>query len=257
MKNKYYSIIFLSLISGSIFSQSDGLTVAPSVENFTDEKKSLLDPKATVELDIRAAFPTGEFKDFYSNPGMGGFGLTALFPLGKKNPLDIGFGLGYYFMSRAEDTYQYYTPGVGDYDIHSKVSGSMISMHLTARLYPLKSINFPIQPYFEGLAGGRLFVVEQELSTYLYSVESELPKETNSNTTSSWSYGFGGGLKIMIRRNEMLFLNLKVAQLYGTSTKNMDPSSVVLYDDGTYAYDEFKSRTDVLRFSLGLHIMIN
>jgi len=257
MKNKYYSIIFLSLISGSIFSQSDSLTVAPSAEVFRDEDKSLLDHKATLEIEIRAAFPTGEFKDFYSKPGIGGFGLTALFPLGKKNPLDIGFGLGYYLMGRAEDTYEYYALGIGDYDINSKVSGSMIPMHLTARLYPLKSVNSPIQPYIEGLAGGRLFVVEQEVSTYLYSVDSELPKETNSNITSSWSYGFGGGLKIMISRNEMLFLNLKVAQIYGTLTKNMDSSSVVLYDDGTYGYDEFKSRTDVLRFSFGLHIMIN
>jgi hypothetical protein len=244
-------------MSTPLFSQSDSLTVAPSSEIFNNEDETRSEYRVAVDLDIGLSFPTGEFKDFYSKDVMGGAGLAVLFPMGKKIPLDIGIGLGYDAMSRSEDVYEYYAPGVGDYDIHSKVSGTMISSHLMARLYPLKFTNFPIQPYIEGLAGGRMFVVEQELSTYVYTLDSDLPSETNRKTTGSWSYGFGGGVKVMIRRNEKIFLNFKATQIYGTSTEYMDPSSVVLYDDGTSGYNVFKSRTDILRFSLGIHIMIN
>ncbi len=256
MKKTTSTILLLGFFAGIVSAQTDSLTTAPSLEVFTDEAKLLPAPKVTIDFDVRAAFTTGEFKDFYSKAGMGGFGGTVLFPIGKKNPLDVGFGLGYYFMNNSQVTHELYTPGVGDYDINSKVSGSMVPFHLTARLYPLKSTRSPIQPYIEGLAGFRLFLVEHELSTYIYSIDTELPPETNTNTTGSWSYGFGGGVKIRMSRNQLLYLNLKVAQLYGTETKNMDPSSLVLYNDGAYGYNEFKSETDVLRFSVGIHLMI-
>ena len=130
----------------------------------------------------------------------------------------------------------------------------MFEFHLISRAYPLKATNFPIQPYIEGLAGFRVFGANQRLETYIYSTDTYLPVEKDYNYNGSWSYGYGAGIKI--RMADLIYFNLKANKIYGTSTKNMDPESVVLYDDGTYSFEEFKSRTDIVRFSLGIHIMI-
>lgn len=255
MKKKFtYTILFV--LFGSILFAQDSLSTYTTEEIFTDESQQPLEPKVTFDIDIRAAFTSGEFKDFYPKRGMGGLGITTLFPIDKNNPIDVGFGLGYYFMSNAGATFGYYTPGAGNYEITSEVSGSMVPFHLTARLNPLRKTNSPIQPYFEALGGFRLFIVSQRLETYLIDSNLELEPQTDSDVTGSWSYGFGGGIKVLLSKNELIYLNAKVTQLYGTSTNNMDPNSVVLYDDGTYGYSRFKSETDVLRFAIGIHIMI-
>lgn len=254
MRKSVFILVLLSFTIGG-YSQ-DSLSTYTSPEVFSDDSRQLLEPKVTFDVDIRAAFTTGEFKAFYPKRGMGGFGITTLFPIDKHNPVDIGFGLGYYFMSNSEATFDYYTPGAGNYEITSEVSGSMVPIHLTARIYPFKSFNLPIQPYLEGLGGARLFIVTQRLETYLTDAGFDLDPQVETDVTGSWSYGFGGGLKVLLSRNELLYLNAKVTQLYGTSTNNMDPSSVVLYDNGSYSYSMFKSETNVLRFALGIHIMI-
>jgi hypothetical protein len=256
-KMKRLSLLLSTISICSLgYSQTDELTVSPDLDAFPNDMRGLPDPKVTFDFDIRAAFPTGEFKKFYPKDGMGGFGLTVLAPLGKHNPIDVGAGIGYYFMSQSNETFEYTAPGVGDFDITSRVSGSMVPFHLTTRIYPLKSTGFPVQPYVEVLAGFRLFIVNQRLETYIYDGDISPEPEVDEDVTGSWSYGVGGGLKVMLNRSNLLFLNLKVAQLYGTSTKNMNPATVVLYDDGSVGYSRFKSETDVLRFSIGLHLML-
>ncbi len=255
MRNLIIILTLLLAVNISV-AQTDSLSNAPEVEIFTDDSEVLPDPVVTIEFDVRAAFTTGEFKEFYPKRGMGGFGVDVLFPITEENPIDIGAGLGYYFMSQSERTLQLYTPGIGDYDVESRVSGGMFEFHLISRAYPLKATNFPIQPYIEGLAGFRVFGANQRLETYIYSTDEYLPVEKDYNYNGSWSYGYGGGVKIRMGREELIFLNLKVNKIFGTATKNMDPESVVLYDDGSYSFEEFKSRTDVVRFSLGIHIMI-
>lgn len=247
----------LILIMGGIMAQDDELSVAPNTDQvFTKSGNELPDPKVTIDIDIRAAFTSGEFKQFYPKPGMGGIGGTFMFPLEKRNPIDVGFGLGYYFMSNSEETYGYYAPGVGDYDVTSTINGGMFAFHLVSRVYPLKSTGLPIQPFAEGLAGIRVFSATQRLETYMYSTDQVLPPQEEFNYSSSWSYGFGGGVRVMVDKNNVVAVVLKYDQLYGTTTTNMDPSSVVLYDDGTYTYEEFKSETDVQRFTIGVQILI-
>lgn len=256
MKRIIMIFLFLSVSFYSL-AQDDELVVAPSENDIiAEDSDGRPEPVVTFEFEIRAAFTSGEFKKFYPKSGMGGLGITVLFPISNKIPVDLGFGLGYYWMSNAEETYNYYMPEIGNYDVESRVSGGMIPFHIVGRLYPLKSINSPIQPYVEGLAGFRVFSANQRLETYIVATDTYLPVEKDYNTTASWSYGFGGGVKVMLSKNELLFLNTKVDMIYGTATKTMDPSSVVLYDDGTYSFSHFESRTDVLRFSIGLHVMI-
>jgi hypothetical protein len=255
MKNLIAILITLLTVNIAV-AQTDSLTTAPDVEVFTDESDFLPDPVVTIEFDVRVGFPTGEFKNFYTKKAMGGFGVNALLPITEENPFDFGAGMGYYFMSRSEETFSYYSPGIGDYDVESRISGGMFEFHLISRAYPLKATNFPIQPYIEGLAGFRVFGANQRLETYIYATDEYLPVEKDYNYNGSWSYGFGGGIKIKMGSDELIYLNLKANKIFGTPTKNMDPKSVVLYDDGTYTFDEFRSRTDIVRFSLGIHIMI-
>ena len=257
MNKKLLFLAFTVTFMGNAYCQDDSLKVSPTENQiFTDNLYSLPDPKVTFDFDIRAAFTSGEFKQFYPKDGMGGMGATVLFPINKRNPLDVGFGLGYYFMSHTSSDFQYYSPGVGDYNIESTVSGSMFPFHLVARAYPLKSVRSPVQPYVEGLAGFRLFIVDQEINTFIDNTGVELPPQTETNTTGSWSYGFGAGVKVRISKKNLLYLNAKVDQLYGTETDYMDPTTINLYDDGSYEYVNQRSETDVLRFSIGLHLML-
>ena len=254
---KLITLLAVTSIVTNAFSQENELTTAPSQDTiFTEETNALPDPKVTFDIDLSACFTTGEFKQFYPKDGMGGFGATVLMPLHKKNPLDIGFELGYYFMSNTSSTFQYYTPGMGDYEVNSSVSGTMLPFHLVARIYPLKGINLPIQPYVEGVAGFRLFIVEQELTTTVINSGVELEPQKESTSTGSWSYGFGAGVKVIVSKNNLVYLNAKVNQLYGTATNYMDPTTIILYDDGSYEYLNYRSRTDVLRFSFGIHVML-
>ncbi len=257
MKRIIVLIITLNFFNYT-FAQDNDLTVSPTEDDkvFTEDVSELPNPKVTFDIDIRACFTSGEFKQFYPKEGMGGFGGTVLMPLGSKNPLDVGFGLAYYFMSNTETSFQYYTPGLGDYKVVSSVSGTMFPFHLVSRIYPLKSTNFPIQPYVEGLAGFRLFIVTQDMTTTVLSSGLELEPQSESNTTGSWSYGIGGGIKVNVSKSHMFYLNAKVDQLYGSETDYMDPTSVILYDDGSYEYVNYRSKTDVLRFSIGLHLML-
>lgn len=254
MRNFIYLLI-LFLFVYKVKAQTDSLTTSPDVEVFTDESNMLPDPVVTVEIDVRTAFTSGEFKQFYPKRGMVGFGIDVLFPITEENPVDFGAGLGYYFMSTSKRNLSFYTPGVGNYDVESRVNGGMFEFHLMSRVYPLKATNFPFQPYIEGLAGFRVFSANQRLETYIHDTGEYLPVEKDYNHTGSWSYGFGGGIKVRVS-SDLIYVNLRANKIMGTPTKNMDPESVILYDDGTYSFDEFKSRTDIVRFSLGIHIMI-
>ena len=249
-------IIILGMISSSVKGQLDSLTVAPEIDFPENESKTLPDPRFTMDFDLQAGFPIGEFDDFYSNQGFGGVALTILVPISKVNPFDFGAGFGYYFMSQSEEKFSYYSSEWGHYDVSSRVSGGLFEFHLVSRFYPIKFTGFPIQPYFEGFAGFKVFSANQRLETYIIDRDETLPVKKDYNNTVAWSYGYGAGLKIKMNKNELVFLNLKVANIYGTASKYMDPKSVKIYADGTYDYNEFKSRSDMARFSLGVHILL-
>jgi hypothetical protein len=79
-----------------------------------------------------------------------------------------------------------------------------------------------------------------------------LEPETESTINGSFSYGYGGGLKVRLSKENRVFINVKANQIYGSATKYINQESVVLMDDGSYRYKTTKSKTDILRFSIGL-----
>ena len=249
-------LIILSHLSIFIHAQHDSLTVAPDAEIFQKKKNVFSNPSLTIDLDILIGIPIGEFRAFYSKNKIGGGGFTILHPIARKTPIDVGLGFGAYYMSNSSKTFPYYSPNLGTYNVESRVSGRMFEFNLVTRMYPLKYTGFIIQPYLEGLVGVKVFGANQRLKTYLVDTDEYLPVEKDFNHTSSYSYGYGGGLKIPLGRSNSTFLNVKAIKIYGTPTHNMDPQSVKLYDDLSYEFDEFKSRTDLFRFSIGIHFLI-
>tara|TARA_B100000809_G_C15067850_1_gene504844 strand:- start:20 stop:739 length:720 start_codon:yes stop_codon:yes gene_type:complete len=233
------------------FAQDSNLVVSPELD-FITQKNNDKSPSATLDLEILVASTIGEFKEFYENDEIGGLGFTFLFGLHKTIPVDLGFDFGYYFMSTNRSRLEYYAPGLGDYDVNSKVNGTMVPIHLVGRLTPFKNTDFFIQPYVEVMAGFRIFVVKQTIETTLLNTGVTLDPETESTTNGAFSYGYGAGLKVKISKEYGVFLNIKANQIYGSATKYINQESVVLMDDGSYQYKTTKSKTDILRFSIGL-----
>lgn len=240
---------FFSLIS---FAQDSNLVVSPELDRTTKNNNDKAS-SSSLDLELLVASSTGEFKEFYENNEMGGLGFTLLFGTDKTIPIDLGFDFGYYFMSSNHSKLEYYSPGIGDYDVNSKINGTMVPIHMVGRLTPLKNSGFFIQPYVEAMAGFRIFVVKQTIETTLLTNGIALAPETQSTSNGAFSYGYGAGLKVLLNKKNGVFLNAKVNKIYGSATKYIDNESVVLIDDGSYQYNTTKSRTDILRFSIGLH----
>jgi hypothetical protein len=244
-------IVLFILLTINYFAQDTNLVVSPELD--TEVQTNNKSSSASLDLEILVASATGEFKDFYENGEMGGLGFTLLFAVHKTIPVDLGFDFGYYFMSANRSRLEYYALSVGDYDVNSKVNGTMVPVHMVGRLTPFKNSEFFIQPYLEVMAGFRIFVVKQTIETTLLNTGVVLNPETESTTNGAFSYGYGAGLKVMLSKKNGTFLNAKVNQVYGSATKYIDQESVVLMDDGSFQYNTTKSKTDILRFSIGLH----
>lgn len=229
------------------------LASAQSDDIYTKEK---LEPKVTFDFDVKGAMLQGDFKNNYKYDGMMGAGLTTLFPISKNNPVDVGIDIAYFFMSATESSHNYYDSELRLYDVNSEVTGAMIPLHLVVRLYPLKHTQFKVQPYVEGMFGGKLFSIDQTITTYTANSSIILKSENITDVTSALSYGYGVGLKMRISKNNLLYLNAKAAQLFGDETDYLDASSYRLSDNGAYKHLYNRSKTDLLQFSLGLHLMI-
>jgi hypothetical protein len=255
---KFFIISVLALIINHFAVSQNSEEPMNFSENNSKTKafREKLEPKVTFDLDFRAAAISGDFKKLYGEEGMGGVGASILFPISKNFPVDVGLGFGYYFMSATEFVLPYYTHELNKYKMTSTVTGSMIPIHFVARIYPVKHIHSVVQPYVEGLLGEKLFVVEQISEVYLPGSEVELSSNTESNFTNSLSYGFGLGIKVRISKNNLLYLNTKIDQLFGEEAKYLDATQVTLSSKGTYENVYHYSRTDILRFSIGLHLMI-
>ena len=246
---KIITSLTLTMSSIITFGQNDtGLTVAPEIVNPTPSKQV----EAIIDVEIRTAFTTGEFEEAYSKAGMGGGGITIVAPI-KQTILALGAELGYYYMGNTSSTSEYSEVGIGDYDVTSSFSGSMIPFHMVARIDPLMSSDFPIHPYIEGVAGFKVFNFVREFDTYIYRTDENLPTEKEVNKSLAWSYGFGGGIRVKI--TDGFFINAKAHKVFGSETKYTDTRSIEFHQDGTYSYGTTKSKTDVYRFTLGISII--
>ena len=243
---KYFTLVLLFLsLSTALIAQEDELVAG-----------ELLEPKITFDFDFRGALTTGEFNEFYKDEGMGGVGLTVLAPISRFNPIDLGVDFGYFYMSGTEATYNYTDVALKEHEITSSVTGSMIPIHAVIRIYPIKNKKFPIQPYVEGVGGVKLFVINHTIETESKRSDLEMVTLNDPEFTSAWSYGYGAGFKMRISKTNLLYFNTKVDHMFGMETDYINPTSYTQNEEGKYLHQYNSSMTDILQFSVGLHLMI-
>ena len=249
----FSTLIFGLIIFQPLFAQDDNDNVI----------QDILEPKITFEIDFRAVAALGEFGNNYPDGGMGGFGASILVPVSKNFPLDFGIDAGLYFMSGTESVTPFEKGVEEGQELKTTVVGTMLPIHLVCRAYPLKHKQTNIQPYAEVLFGGKVFATEQTTELYFDDEKSKKSSEKKdddsksvSNSTGSLSYGFGVGTKARISKNNLLYINFKINQLFGDEVKYIDATKAKLNIDGEYESVYHFSKTDILQIAIGLHLMI-
>lgn len=228
MSKKYFVLILLELITfplfNKVFAQSAGI-------NFS------------------LAFPINEFKDKVDNVGFGISGEFLLITPKVQSPFGIGVNAGY-FIYGMESRREPFSLTIPDVFVNVDRTNNLVNFHL------LFQIGLPagrIRPYVEGLFGG----------SYLYT-ETNIKSDYNNNEVASsvnfddwaWSYGFGGGIGILVAGDPVtnfgaVYIDLKGRYLFGSEAKYLKEGSVeIIGSRVTYLISE--SKTDIITAHAGI-----
>jgi hypothetical protein len=188
--------------------------------------------------------------------GIGG-DVTAPFPGSSflaDSPLRLGFSFRYLWQGIVRKDFLFIDDLGFEYELETKVKGTMSPIHLMARLDPMNYTRFPVLPYVGGFVGLRVFGTTRKI-TVDYLDGSEPSVENNREVSIATSYGFELGLHARITPEIML--DFRVEHAYGGWAKYVDLSSVEINDNGRATYDIIESRTDVNMFTLGVVLLFN
>ena len=219
-------------------------------------------PYAVPQMDLHATLALP-----FSNPdsatstalvafGFGG-GFTAPFSkssLLADSPLRLGFSFRYLWQGNEKKDFLFIDDQGFEYELESKVKGTMSPLQIMARLDPMNYSRFPVLPYAGGFVGLRFFGTNQKI-TVDYLDGSEPLVENNREVSITTTYGFELGLHARITPEVML--DFRVERAYCGWAKYVDLSSVQIDDNGNATYDRIESRTDMDMFTLGLVVLIN
>lgn len=219
-----FVIAFLYLFSGSGFAQGVG------------------------GVNFLLAFPQGEFEQQVKHTGFGIGGEAVWSP--HPGVFGIGLNLGYiiYGQETRRAPWSYTIP---DVTVDVTRQNSIVNFHLLFKIMPAKGT---IRPYLDLLAGGAYFftttTIEETYST------NDVATDVNFSDWA-WSYGYGGGLMIMVSRDEFnqIFIDLKLRYLHGTEADYLKEGSVqVNQNTGTVIYNISTSKTDLLMGQIGVSV---
>lgn len=206
--------------------------------------------RTQLNLGMQLGFPRDDFKRLYADRAMFGFGGRLLFPIDQNLPFDAGFQFYYMWMGTEKETFALNNSNLGDYQVESKVHGSMMPFHLNLRLRPMHRYRSPIDPYIEGLAGFRVFYVNSEIQVDDLTPTEQPDPERSIDNSWAWSYGFAAGTGIRVAEN--IKLDFRYAKLWGTKAKYLDPESVSFTNDGDPVYNRKKSETNISNYEIGI-----
>ena len=211
-------------------------------------------------LGLMGQLPKGEFKEQGVPIGFGIDGNGVLYP----NPsvgLGVNIGYGQYGRSSRQIPFNYFSDLI---TIEEKTTNSIGAGHLFVRIKPFTKIK--IQPYAEGLVG----LKHLSTTTSLYNNNCVDNSDTNHNdceiassTNASdfvFSYGFGGGLDILLSQNfnesGNLYFFINGRYLYGGEAKYLKQGDIEFSDPEngpvTTNFNWSESATDLLQISFGL-----
>ena len=211
-------------------------------------------------LGLMGQLPKGEFKEQGVPTGFGIDGNGVMYP----NPyvgLGINIGYGQYGRSSRQIPFNYFTDLI---TIEEKTTNAIGVGHFFVRIKPFNKIK--IQPYAEGLIGLKHLYT----TTSLYNNNCVDNSDTNhddceiaSSTNASdfvFSYGFGGGVDILLSQNfnesGNLYFFINGRYLYGSGAKYLKEGAIEFSDPAngpiTTTFNWSESATDLLQVCFGL-----
>jgi hypothetical protein len=210
-------------------------------------------------IHLMLNFPRGDFQTNVESVGFGGnLDIGYNFP---NMPLVAGMQLGY--VVYGSKTYRTRFSQSVPVDVDVDATNSIGMLHLYLRMMPMKG---DVRPYFEGLAGGNLFVTSVTVKNR--STDAEIASDTK-NSDVAFSYGGGAGLLVRlwsgaapdqanhVRRGMDVYLDARLRYLYGGNAEYYTNASIYQAPNGDVVFDKnglTKSKTDFVTGQLGITV---
>lgn len=183
------------------------------------------DSKAQIGLYALYMSPRDNFADQLTNDA-GGLGFNVLWRV-EQSPLKIGFDINWLLYGIDRDRRPLSTT-LPEFEVVIERYNNMLPMHFMAVLEPNKGM---IRPYAETFAGFRFIWTNASIQgNQVVNVPGNPQSFSTSNLAfdANWSYGFGGGLKIVLAEKNAfdLTLNLGAKYMYGTTARYLTANDV-------------------------------
>ena len=195
-------------------------------------------------VDFTTVIPTGEFSKNVTNNGYG-IGGQFLVGLGRL-PLLVGIDAA--FANYGSDEHiESISETIPELEVKVRTNNNITMTHLLLRAQPRSG---SVRPYADALVGFK----------YLFTDTTILNESTDEALTSSknlsdfvHSYGFGGGVQVMLGRvgSGDISIDGKVRYLRGGRAEYLKEGSV-RRENGTVFFDVLSSRTDVVTVQIGV-----
>lgn len=196
-------------------------------------------------LNFIVGIPQGEFSDQLDQVGYGGNLFAGIGIAGT--PVVVGLDLGYliYGYERRQEPFSSTIP---DVTVDVATSNNIALGHFVLRLRAPRGV---VQPYVDGLFGGKYLFTETRIENERWDGES-IAVSTNFDDWAL-SYGVGGGLNIRLFHGQIgnelrtgsIHLNLGLRYLVGSEAEYLKEGSI-RRENGEVTYDIERSRTDLL-----------
>lgn len=112
---------------------------------------------------------------------------------------------------------------------------------------------FPLIPYFNIMAGPRIYATNQQTASYVQLKETESSTSNNAHTSVSMLYGFGAGLRLKL--SQVISLDFRYEWINGTKVKQVDLKNSTFnglnYD---LKYNSFNPRQEQFKFGVLFNI---
>lgn len=196
----------------------------------------------TLSGGFQMAFPQGDFQDNYEgNP----FGIYAMLSIPIANlPLEIGGGFVWNSLSNQSqpvDIINSLVPNRDEGDLF--VRGNSYTYQIHGRVRPLDG---KLRPYGELYTGVRTFNVTSELQLDNIAQASGDVMESDFTVLAGWAIG------LKYRLIPGLFLEMRYDNQAGSTATYIDPTSVVIENDGSFSFETKDSQTSQWALSIGV-----
>ena len=224
-------------------------------------------------MSVIGHFPKGEFADQGVTTGLGLDLNAEIYPVNELG-VGINFGGSIYDQSARNIPFSYYSDLI---TITERVENTIVHGHVFFKIKPLAAIQkkYNVQPYLEGLVGFK----NLQTTVSLYNencydspetdydeceIASSVINTPESQNSTAWSYGIGGGLEVAFPNNNQrgnsgnIFFYLGGRYLYGTKATYLKEGDIEFSDpddgpvESTFNWNE--SETDLLQVNVGIGV---